>query len=128
MSTANKNFGLKLIALTLVVTIFATLLPSQMVFWAEDSIVPQVISPSNDPDDFTVDLTDEPVSNNIVDALFEDSYLRTPNSKTLRQNDGTYKLGTYNFEVHFPTSEGYVEYDNTLIHKAVSYNGISGPY
>ena len=31
MSTANKHFGLKLIALTLVITIFATLLPTQLV-------------------------------------------------------------------------------------------------
>ena len=51
------------------------------------------------------------------DALFEDTSLRTPNSKTLRLSDGTYTLGSYGFNIHFPTSEGFVEYDNTLILK-----------
>ena len=111
MSTASKHFGLKLIALTLVVTIFATLLPARMVFRAEDGNVPQIEMPSTDPDI----LTEEPAVNNTIDALFEDDSLRTLNSKTLRLNDGTYTLGSYGFNVHFLTPDGFVEYDNTLI-------------
>ena len=121
MGTANRHFGLKLIALTLVVTIFTTLLPSHMSFWAENSSASQALMPSDDSITIPAELTEEPSANNI-DALFEDVTLRTPNSKTLRQNDGTYKLGTYNFEVHFPTSEGYAEYDNTLIFKDGKYS------
>ena len=45
MTTANSHLGLKLIALLLVITIFATLLPQRMVFWAEESDIPQMISP-----------------------------------------------------------------------------------
>ena len=41
MTTANRHLGLKLVALALVVTIFAALLPQLMVFWAEESDIPQ---------------------------------------------------------------------------------------
>ena len=41
MTIANRHFGLKLVALALVVTIFAALLPQLMVFWAEESDIPQ---------------------------------------------------------------------------------------
>ena len=40
MTTVNRHLGLKLIALALVVTIFATLLPQRMVFGAEKSDIP----------------------------------------------------------------------------------------
>ncbi len=117
MNTSNRHFGLKLIALTLVITIFATLLPSRMVFRAEDGTVPQIEMAATNPDM----LTEEPPANNTIDALFEDDSLRTPNSKTLRLNDGSYTLGSYGFNIHFQTSNGFVEYDNTLVRKGDSF-------
>ena len=41
MTTANRHLGLKLVALALVVTIFAALLPQRIEFWAEESDIPQ---------------------------------------------------------------------------------------
>ena len=116
------SVGIKTVAIVLVLAILATLIPTRIFIYAESPVYPESF---NEPELSEPELQDEeffPNDTNTVDALFEDSSLRTPISKTLRQNDGTYKLGTYNFEVHFPTSEGYVEYDNTLIHKDGSYS------
>ena len=44
MTATNKHFGLKLVAIALVVTIFATLLPQRQVFWAEGTDAPQMFS------------------------------------------------------------------------------------
>ena len=117
MIITKRHLGLKLIAAVLVITIFATLFPQRMVFWAEDgnSLQPAILS--DELNTVPGDIAEELSANNTIDALFEDVTLRTPTSKTLRQNDGSYKLGSYNFEVHFQNAEGYVEYDNTLIHK-----------
>ena len=117
-----KPVGLKLIAFLLVVTLFTTLIPSGMVFGAENGTSLKHLPISSGSDRASTDFTESNFSDDTIDALFEDVSLRTPNSKTLRQNDGTYKLGTYSFEVHFPTSEGYVEYDNTLILKDGRYS------
>ncbi len=120
MSIANRHFGSKLIALTLVVTIFATLLPSRMVFWAEDGQAPQFANPEYDTGSMTDTFTEEQSPDNVIDALFEDTDLRTSNSKTLRLNDGTYTLGSYGFNIHFQTADGFAEYDNTLVRKGDS--------
>ena len=122
MTATNRHFGLKLIAIALVITIFATLLPQRQVFWAEGTNAPQMFSPDAGLDPFQNDLTEEQTGNEQIDALFEDTSLRTSNSKTLRLNDGTYTLGSYGFNIHFPTSEGFVEYDNTLIRKDGFYS------
>ena len=50
MSIANKNFGLKLIVFTLIATVFATLLPSHMTFWAEDSDAHKIVLLSGNSD------------------------------------------------------------------------------
>ncbi len=117
MNKSLKKTGIKAIAILLVVTTFATLLPTRMVIWAEDSTVPQIETPAND----SVILPEETASNNMIDALFEDTSLRNSNSKTLRLSDGTYTLGSYGFNIHFQTSDGFVEYDNTLVRKGDSF-------
>ena len=122
MITAKRHLGLKLIALALVVTIFATLLPQRMVFWAEESEISQTVLPIAGSDFSQGDLLEEQTDKQQIDALFEDTSLRTSNSKTLRLNDGTYTLGSYDFNIHFQTSEGFVEYNNTLLRKGDSYS------
>ena len=116
------SVGIKTVAIVLVLAIFATLIPTRLFIYAESLAYPESL---NGPELSEPGLRDEeffPNDTNTVDALFEDTSLRTAISKTLRQNDGTYKLGTYNFEVHFPTPEGYIEYDNTLIYKDGCYS------
>ena len=122
MITVKRRLGLKLIALALVVTIFATLLPQRMVFWAEESEISQTVLPIAGSDFSQGDLLEEQTDKQQIDALFEDTSLRTSNSKTLRLNDGTYTLGSYDFNIHFQTSEGFVEYNNTLLRKGDSYS------
>ena len=81
MTATNRHFGLKLVAIALVVTIFATLLPQRQVFWAEDSTAPQAVLPT-DTEDLIVDFTEEATANNSIDALFEAvAYGRTPSLK-----------------------------------------------
>ena len=101
MTTANRHIGSKLVAMVLVVTIFATLLPRRTLFWAEESGILQTDSPAADLVPFQDDLIEEQVDKEQIDALFEDTSLRTSNSKTLRLNDGTYTLGSYGFNIHF---------------------------
>ena len=123
MNQNSKNKGIKMIAILLVITIIATLLPMRVVVRAELLTNPQAVTPEYDPIEFTDFPTQEgELSNNKIDALFEDTDLRTSNSKTLRLNDGTYTLGSYGFNIHFQTSDGFVEYDNTLIRKDGFYS------
>lgn len=122
MNRLVKNTGIKAIAILLIITMIATLLPARMVIWAEDGVVPQIVTPTYGPNGLPLDFAEQEMSkNNTIDALFEDDSLRTLNSKTLRLNDGTYTLGSYGFNVHFLTPDGFVEYDNTLIRKGNSF-------
>ena len=47
MITVNRHLGLKLVALILVITIFTTLIPRHMVFWAEENDAPQTDFPAS---------------------------------------------------------------------------------
>ena len=49
MNQSAKNTGIKAIAILLIITMIATLLPARMVIWAEDGVVPQTVP----IDDFT---------------------------------------------------------------------------
>lgn len=123
MNQNSKNKGIKMIVILLVITIIATLLPMRVAVRAELLTEPQAVTPAYDPIEHPDYLTEEgELSNSRIDALFEDTDLRTSNSKTLRLNDGTYTLGSYGFNIHFQTSDGFVEYDNTLIRKDGFYS------
>ncbi|MBO4261711.1 MAG: RHS repeat protein [Clostridia bacterium] len=105
-----SHIGFKAVAFVLVFAIVATLIPVRFNVIAFEDYVPTVGNEAV-PDLSYIETKAE----SAPDALFEVSDLRSSNSKTLRFNDGTFALGTYGFNVHFPTTEGFVEYDNTLI-------------
>ena len=118
MNLINKGIWIRTIAILLVVTVFATVLPSRMTVRAETAASLPETAFTTDPETLLDDILEQTVSQgSAVDALYEDTDLRTSNSKILRLNDGTYKLGSYGFNVHFQAQEGFVEYDNTLVRK-----------
>ena len=103
----------KSIAFAVAVTIIFTLIPAKVCSLTDDNFYVQSDS-AMQTDTQIIEAEKEMSANADVDALYEETDLRTPNSKTLRLSDGTKKVGTYGFSVHFETLEGFCEYDNTL--------------
>ena len=102
MTTANRHLGLKLIALLLVITIFATLLPQRMVFWAEESDIPQMISPEAEfdfPDNSEPDSEPERINRSDIFDKYEQLALEelgkpatVEDIDPYRRSDVTYEL------------------------------------
>ncbi len=105
----------KVIALMLAITIFATLIPVHYAVYANMTGFNGNLNGPSEENRLSSGLPN--ATDDTVDALYEDVNLRTLNSKTLRQNDGTLKLGTYSFNIHFRSDKGLIEYDNSLLHK-----------
>ncbi|MBR6934685.1 MAG: hypothetical protein IKH41_04285 [Clostridia bacterium] len=102
MTTADRHLGLKLIALALVVTIFATLLPQRTVFWAEDAITPQDVMPTYDYTDYPIDFTEEgELSNKKIDEY------NTDHKNEKKENRAFLITSTYYFSGDYTATYNY---------------------
>ena len=124
MSITRRHFGLKTIALLLVIALFTQQL--QTLSFASFTEPSEYIPSLSDATEFIPDNIEKPAEDAYI--LFEDESKRELSSKQFRMSDGTFMAVSYPEQVHFERPDGtFADIDNRLIYsKSNSENDYSG--